>query len=373
MMNILYTNFHVSPSIGGHTAYISRLICGLKSRHSIYLAAPGSSALFQTVQTLPDVQAFEQLFPNKLAQIPTALKSLREIFTTVAFDIVHVNGTADHRLVMLALLGKKKRPSIVFTKHNDHPIHSFGSKLRAKYGTDHAIAVCDFVGTLLENSPYKKAGITTIFNGIDTNYFNSEDSTNIEAIREEFFGKENSKKIILGSNAGTATYKGWIDLVQALSYLDPNQANLFHIAIAGAEPPKELVHKVNQLGMAEHFTYIGNLVDVRPFLSAIDIGFVLSHRVETISFACREMMAMCKPVIVTNHAGLPENINHNVDGWIVDRTNPARIAELLTSILDGKFNLSDMGKAARTKSEISFGEETFISMTEKVYADLQIK
>lgn len=369
-MNVLYTNFHVSPNIGGHTTYISRLVCGLKEKHNIFIAVPGSSALYRTFQPIADVQVFDQSFPTKLAQMPGALKLLRRIFSEHKFDIVHVNGSADHRLVMLALLGQKKRPSIVFTKHNDHPVHSFGSKLRAKFGTDHTIAVCDFVGTILAQSPYADVGVTTIFNGIDTNYFNSEVGNNIESIRENLFGPDNSKKIILGSNAGTASYKGWIDLVHALTYLKTAQADCFHIAIAGATPPKILVDKVHELGMEKHFTYVGSLVDVRPFLNAIDIGFVLSHRVETISFACREMMAMRKPVIVTNHAGLPENIDHGVDGWVVKRQNPENIAELLQTILDGKFDLSKMSKAAILKSETCFGDEKFISMTEDVYRNL---
>ncbi len=369
-MNILYTNFHVSPNIGGHTAYISRLVCGLKAKHKVFLAVPGSSALFRTFQNSSDVQVFDQSFPNKLAQMPAALKMLKRVISEQNFDIIHVNGSADHRLVMLALLGQKKRPSIVFTKHNDHPVHSFGSKLRAKFGTDHTIAVCDFVGTILAQSPYADVGVTTIFNGIDTNHFSSVVGNNIESIREKLFGPENSKKIILGSNAGTASYKGWIDLVHALTHLDPSQADCFHIAIAGATPSKILVDKVHELGMDKHFTYVGSLVDVRPFLNAIDIGFVLSHRVETISFACREMMAMRKPVIVTNHAGLPENIDHGVDGWVVERQNPEKIAQLLKAILDGRFDLSCMSKAARIKSENSFGDEKFISMTEDVYRNL---
>lgn len=107
-MNVLYTNFHVSPNIGGHTTYISRLVCGLKDKHKIFMAVPGSSALYRTFQPIADVQVLDQAFPTKLAHMPAALKSLRRIFSEYEFDIVHVNGSADHRLVCSPYSERKK-------------------------------------------------------------------------------------------------------------------------------------------------------------------------------------------------------------------------------------------------------------------------
>lgn len=47
-------------------------------------------------------------------------------------------------------------------------------------------------------------------------------------------------------------------------------------------------------------------------LASIDAGFVLSHDIETISFACREMMAWANPC----SAVMPENIESGVEaGW----------------------------------------------------------
>src|SRR5690606_31393217 len=94
------------------------------------------------------------------------------------------------------------------------------------------------------------------------------------------------------------------------------------IVVAGAPPRQDLWDEVAACGLAGQVSYAGRLEDVRPMLAALDAGFVLSYRVETISFACREMMAMGKPVIVTRHAGLPENVTDGVDGWIVPPRDP---------------------------------------------------
>lgn len=365
-MNILYTNFHTSPGVGGHTAYITRLIKGLIPNHSISVAVPESSALYRLASQLDTVTTFPQNFPSKLSKLPAAIKTLRKILAENRFDIVHVNGTADHRMVMLALIGLKKRPYVVFTKHNDHSVVSWGSRIRARFGTDHTIAVCDYVAKNLENSPYVKTKISTILNGVDTTFFsNKADFACYDRCEQSWEGK-----IILGSHAGTAEYKGWIYLVRAFARLNPEQSNKFHIVLAGAKPPANLVDEVKQLNLDDRFSYVGHLEDVRPFLNVIDIGFVLSHRVETISFACREMMAMSKPVIVTCHAGLPENVTHGVDGWIIPPRDPVALAQLLQDFLDEKYDFSKIAQAARRRSELFFGHEKFVSLTENIYKNL---
>ncbi|WP_235556581.1 sulfatase-like hydrolase/transferase, partial [Bordetella bronchiseptica] len=92
------------------------------------------------------------------------------------YDIIHCNGSADHKQVMLATLGLRRRPRIVFTKHNDHPLGSLGNRLRATLATDHSIAVSAYVHGLLADSPYSRHPITTVRHGIDTDYYAPPDA-----------------------------------------------------------------------------------------------------------------------------------------------------------------------------------------------------
>lgn len=366
-MKILYTNFHTSPGIGGHTSYISRLIAGLSPDHDIAVAVPAQSALHRLASAITGVQVHAQDYPSKLPQLPGAAAHLRAILRKGRYDIVHVNGTADHRLIMLALMGMRRKPAIIFTKHNDHATDSIGSRLRARFGTDHSIAVCDFVAQRLADGPYHHRGVTTVHNGIDTAHFSMQNAPNVRHMRQSILGDADDTRILLGSNAGTTDYKGWIDIIRALALLDRQQIERLHIALAGPRAPQKLLDEVQQLGMTQHISFVGDLEDVRSFVGTIDVGFVLSYRVETISFACREMMSMGKPVIVTRHAGLPENIDNERDGWVIPPRNPQALAALLREILQGRYDLAAMGQAARLKSEQRFGHEKFVSATEHVY------
>jgi glycosyltransferase involved in cell wall biosynthesis len=143
-----------------------------------------------------------------------------------------------------------------------------------------------------------------------------------------------------------------------------------HLLIAGHLPASTLQQRIADLGLSAQVHFPGMLDDVRPALAAIDAGFVLSWDVETISFACREMMAMGKPVLVSEYAGLPENIRPEIDGWLVPPRDHAALAQRLEQLLRQRAELPSMGIAARQHAESAFGLPLFVERTEMAYLDL---
>ncbi|WP_459614805.1 glycosyltransferase [Bordetella sp. 2513F-2] len=370
-MNLLYTNFHSAPGIGGHTVYIASLVRALCGRHAITVAVPQGSGLYRLAGAMPGVHVVAQDYPSKLGARFAAARRLRRVILERRIDVVHVNGSSDHRTVMLACLGLgARKPRIVFTKHNDIPISYAGAALRARLGTDHVIGVCRYVEGMLRASPYALRPISIIANGVDTERFSPWPSGQAQAARRALLGDRAGRcRLLVGSNAGTNSYKGWIDMVRALALLG-ERAEGVYVALAGADPDPAQLRELEATGLADRVVFAGPLDDVRPFLAALDLGFVLSYRVETISFACREMMAMGLPVIVSDQGGLPENITPGEDGWIVPRRRPDAVAGVLETVLRDTGRLPGMGAAARARSLAAFSLAGFASQTEQVYLGL---
>lgn len=370
-MKLLYTNFHDGDG-GGHTTYLVALAKGLATRHEVHVAAPASSRLLREAQAIPGVHAVAQEFPNGLKRLRARMRARRTLAALLRaheFDIVHVNGSADHRLVLSALRGLRRRPRIVLTKHNSKPMTGIGHAWRARTGTDQVIAVCDYTLRDLQQSPYRRCRLDTVHNGIDIARFVpwAADAAFVE--RERLLGGD-SDTLVLGSNAGTADYKGWMDLVEALALLAPEERAQVQVLVAG-KPPGESQHaRIAELGLQDRVRFTGLLADTRPMIAAIDVGFVLSYDVETISFACREMMAMGKPVLLSDYAGLPENIEAGREGWLVPVRDVAAIARVLQEMLSQRERLPAMGVAARARAEAEFGLERFVDRTEAVYQRL---
>ena len=151
-MKILYTNFHGGNG-GGHVTYIINLARALSREHQITVAAPSTSRLYRYAKAIPGVTVEDMRYTTRPSSWFGDRARLRRLIKRGGFDIIHANGSADHKQVMLATLAMARRPRIVFTKHNDHPLTSFGHKLRVALATDHGIAVSDYIHGIMAASP----------------------------------------------------------------------------------------------------------------------------------------------------------------------------------------------------------------------------
>ena len=366
-MKLLFTNLHNSDG-GGHVTYILALAKELSTTHHVTVATPGTSRLYRYAQEVPTLKVIDQRYSSRIFRLIPEVKQLRRILIAGQYDVVHVNGSADHRHVMLACRGLKKRPKIVWTKHNDHPVTSFGHRLRARWATDHIIAVSSYVRSMFDHSPYARLPQTTLRHGIDTVRFSPPTEAERRQQRTAFFGPDHEDLIVFGSTGGTDYDKGWLDLLAAVALLPHDQRKRCRVLVAGAPLTQDKIDKLNELGVSEFVVFPGLVDDVRPVLAACDVGFVLSYR-EALSYACREAMAMGLPTLVSKVGGLPENIEDGVDGWIVPAKAPEAILNVLTSIVSCPDGIKKMGAAAREKSTTEFALPPFVARTFSVYEE----
>ena len=101
-MNILYTNFHPGNG-GGHTTYLTYLFNGVLSQGiNAFIAVPKVSKLNKDLKQTHPKRVFDIDFPGKPKEAVNILKNikkLKHIITKKQIDIVHVNGTPDHKVV----------------------------------------------------------------------------------------------------------------------------------------------------------------------------------------------------------------------------------------------------------------------------------
>jgi len=366
-MRILYTNFHPGNG-GGHTTYLTYLFKGILSKFNdieVFIAAPKVSKLNRDLkQTYPD-KVFDVDFPGKPKEIVSALfnaKKLKEIIVNHRINILHVNGTPDHKVVMLCKWIYRLDFRIVRTKHDSFTMKEnwFANKLYSKY-TDQMIVVSNYqFEKVISKALHHKTVV--IKNGVDLEYFQPREKST--ELLEKFNIQDDD--LVFVSVAGTALHKGWQFLVEAASKLENSQRQKIKIVLAGNTPnPEVLESYIERFGMQEQVFFTGFMSDIREVVSIADVGFVLSISVETISFACREMMAMGKPILVSDYAGLPENITNNHDGWIVNAGSSIQTISAIKHIKS--LDLSSFSDAAKQKSTQEFGLDIFLDKTLKIY------
>ncbi len=364
-MKVLITNMH-NFNGGGHVTYIKCLLAGMRGSHDITVATPSTSRMYKQAREFSGVRVIGQKFTLRFVPMLREILRVRRLLRRECFDVAHVNGAADHRYVMLASLGMKHPPAIVWTKHNTKPVNSVGNWLRARLGTSACIAVSDAVAAMLRNSFYSSKPIDVVRLGLDVQRFSSVRPDERLAAREAFFGALPDNVLVLGSVGGTDYEKGWLDLVSAVATLTPELRARVRIIVAGDSPSRACMDALRISGLQKQVLLPGLLEDIRPVLAASDVGFVLSHE-EAASYASLECMAAGLPVLVSDVGGLPEHIRDGQDGWVVSKGDVPAISALIQRILNNDCDLQTLGDSGRRRVRDKYALARICQETENVY------
>jgi glycosyltransferase involved in cell wall biosynthesis len=142
------------------------------------------------------------------------------------------------------------------------------------------------------------------------------------------------------------------------------------LTIVGDGPERARLEKeVQDLVLYEHVTFAGFQANVDIFLNEFDI-FVLTSITEGIPIAMLEAMAKGLPVVATIVGGIPEVLQDNVDGLLVESSNPQMIADTLKRLINDRFLRIRLGEAAREKIKSSFCSESVCKQYEQLYINL---
>jgi len=365
-MNILFTNFHPHNG-GGHRTYLNNLFNYISEENNninVFIASPELSRLNLDLRSNFKSQVFNVDFPSKLKnlfQIFKNIKILAKLIKQNNIDIVHTNGNPDHKIVMLCKWLYKFNFKIVRTKHDTFPIkNKFFSKILFSKFTDHLILVSYYQYKQLDDSALLNK-TSVIHNGVDLKFYKPQKKS--KDVITDFNIDEDD--IVFVSVAGTNLNKGWPLLVEALSRLDQNYINRFKVIIAGKTPSqKDIDLYVKRFNLEDLVIFPGLVDDIRQIVSIADFGFVLSQK-EALSYACREMMAMGVPVLISSNTGLTENITDGEDGWIVNRS----IDEIESFLKSLTFiNKKEFSESAYKKAQNEFDLSSWANKTISVYS-----
>lgn len=366
-MNILFTNFHPGNG-GGHRTYLNYLFNYISDLDNIniYIAVPKLSKLNLDIKSKYSSQVFDVDFPGKPKNFLQIFKNviiLSKLIKQNKIEIVHTNGTPDHKVVMLCKWIYRFDFKIIRTKHDANPLKdNYFSKILYKKFTDHLILVSNFQKKQIKDL-YILNKASVIHHGVDLSYFSPQKKS--KKILEDYGIFETN--IVFVSTAGTNLNKGWPLLIEALSRLDQNCIDKFKIIIAGKIPPQKHIDLfIKKFSLEDQVIFPGLVDDTRQILSVADFGFVLSKK-EALSYACREMMAMGVPVLITSYTGLSENIKNGKNGWIVN-SSIDEIESFLKSL--NSINKKEFSELAHQTAKNEFDLSSWAQKTINVYYNL---
>lgn len=126
---------------------------------------------------------------------------------------------------------------------------------------------------------------------------------------------------------------------------------------AGDGPYREKI--LSSLKKYENFKWLGSLKsqDVRRYLTSMDV-YALPSGIDMIPSTLLEAQLMQRPVVATNVGGIPETMQENKTGFLVEKGDHAGWIEKLRLLLNDKEKAKQMGLEGRNFAKANFDWST---------------
>lgn len=125
---------------------------------------------------------------------------------------------------------------------------------------------------------------------------------------------------------------------------------------------------VKELGLTERVRFLGNQRRVADLLSMSDVKLLLSEK-ESFGLVILEAMACGVPVIGTNIGGIPEVIEHGINGYICSLGDIDEISSYTIRLLKNPVLQKQMAESARKRAIDTFHQDRIVSQYEKLYEE----
>lgn len=146
--------------------------------------------------------------------------------------------------------------------------------------------------------------------------------------------------------------KGAFDLIKAFAALPESDKNCAELVLAGNGDLLEAQQLIKELGVEKKITICTwlNPAQRDELLAAADV-FILPSYNEGLPMSMLEAMAWGLPVIVTPVGGIPEVINHNQNGLLVQPGNIEQLVQAIQNLIRDESLRLSLGTAARKSVE----------------------
>lgn len=366
-MNILIV-FSQPWAVGGAETHVTDLVRGLvQSGHKVFIAvhANPSPQLCGIVQ--------EQFVLNFRSKNPFDYirlgKQLASIVENNKIDVLHAHQRTSGYIA--AYVKYLTQVPFLVTIH-DPWNRAYAKKLHAKI-YDNIITVSEFLRQrFIHDFGFIPSMVHTVYNGANQDTYNlSRFSTDqLIELKKRFNIKENEKVISLiarlyrskGQQYLIAAAPAIVEAVPEVKFL-----------LAGDGPHEALLKKQAQdLGVLENFIFAGYRQDIPEIIALSDI-VVRPSEMEGLPINVIEAMLMAKPVVASHIAGVPEMIEHGVNGYMIEVGDVVSLSHILIEALQDEGKCKAIGDAARKTALEKFTIEACVEKTLSLYLTITKK
>lgn len=213
--------------------------------------------------------------------------------------------------------------------------------------------------------------VPVIWNGIDLPLFDAEPCADLSTR----YGLPSGKVTILF--AGRMERRKGIHLCGAIAEIVLQRHDVTFL-FAGEDifgyMRETMLPMLREKNLAGSVRYLGrlNFQELRACARAVDI-YLLPSLWENCPYSCLEAMAAGRAIVCSDQGGLPELIQHRVNGLLAETGSPQSFATQLEAFIDNPVFRRELGSAARRSIERHFTDDNIAAQTVAFYRNCLTK
>jgi glycosyltransferase involved in cell wall biosynthesis len=303
----------------------------------------------QTNHKIPKISSIKGFFKS--------LSVIHETLRAVKPEVVNCH-FIDFRSIYFAILKPFFNYKLVLTCHGSDIVQP--SRLDQSvlpflfWASDHVVGVSSFLVEKASRFANIAKKSTTIYNGIDVEFWSSTD-------------RDGTPPPVIISVGSLVSVKGHDILVDAFKYVQSRLPDSELVLVGSGEMEKPLKKQAESLGLAENVTFTGWLEkrEIRRFHERASV-FALPSRSEGLGIALLEAMAAGLPCVAADVGGIPEVISDSTVGTLVPPNDSEALAHALLEILKDRKRASRLAHNARQRAK-AFSWKNTLDQYEDVF------
>jgi len=173
--------------------------------------------------------------------------------------------------------------------------------------------------------------------------------------------------LVIATAGRLSPEKAQEDLIMAYSRIQPQFPHLELLLLGDGSlrrPLEQLVHGKD----IPNVHFLGFRRDIDEIMATVDV-FVLPSLTEGLPNVILEAFACKKSVVSTSVGGVPELVDHGINGLLVQPARPDLLAESIVKCISATDTMRKMGEAGFHKVKSEFTLEVQPTMLEEIYQE----
>lgn len=229
------------------------------------------------------------------------------------------------------------------------------------------IAISDAVKeNLVDYFGVDKDRVSLVYNGIDVKKFLKDFSEEEKDNLKDKFGIKRGYSVI-GMVARFTPDKGHDVLLRALNEILKEKPNTQLMFVGDGDKKQDVMDLSQRLNLSDNVVFVKPQINTVNALAVLDVFMFTPERREGLGLVLLEALASGKPVVATDVGGVSSVIENNVNGFLVEPSNPALLAEPVLRLLKDKALYARMAQAGREIVVRKFSINGMADKTEELY------